>query len=431
MQYDGSNTEISRLSHLAEIGSALGSTLDAEEALRRLQRLVVPRLADWCVVVLVEDGTVVKTIVVQDDHRAVVDVGWGPTPVSPSGYGSETGLGSVLQGGPATIVDGAVASSWAKNELDRHLLHLFERLGAASAMIVGLRARHLTFGALVAVRVSPEHPYGRADLIMADDIGNRAGVALDNARLYREQRGIAEALQRSLLSGLPDVSPAAVGAVYLPAQVSAEVGGDWYDSFLLPDGAIALVLGDVAGHDLTAAVRMSDLRGFLRAASLQSAEPAFVMEQLDEAMAQFTPDTTATAIFARLELAANGAHRLRWSNAGHPPPLLVLPDETSRYLDAAPDLLLGARWAVARQTNDEPMPPDSTILLYSDGLVEDRQSGLEPGLQRLRRVAARLANVHPAAMCQEIVDELAGSGEDDIAIIAMRVPPGTGVPGRG
>lgn len=411
-----------RVRYLRAIGSALASTLDGDEALRRLARLLVPGFADWCAVILVAEGAVAKTMVARRDLVEMIELEPGTQWRFPGLEQEPSTLGEVLRGGPPALLRRIprAAASRPQGEVDSYQDILLGRFGGSSAIIVSLTARHRR-GALMLVRTSPLRAYGESDLVVADDIGRRTAMALENASVYAEQRGIAETLQRSLLPVLPQVPPLKLGAMYVPARRGTEVGGDWYDSFLLPDGAVAIILGDVAGHDLTATVRMSDVRSFLRAASLRSTDPATVMEQLDETMAQFTTDTTATVVFGRVERSGNN-YSLRWSNAGHPPPLLVLPDAI-RYLDTPPDVLVGAGSRLPRRTYVEALPPSSTVLLYSDGLVEDRDSGPEPGLQRLRRSAARLADEDPAVLCRTLLDELCDNDEDDMAVIALRTPP--------
>jgi Stage II sporulation protein E (SpoIIE) len=329
-----------RVRYLRAIGSALASTLDQDEALRRLSRLLVPGFADWCAMVLVAEGTMAKTLVAR---RGLVDFIELESEALPPFAGVEqerSDLGEVLRGGPSVLLRRIFRSA------------SFRPRGT---IIVSLTGRHRR-GALMLVRTSRLRAYGQADLVVADNIGSRAAMALENAIVHAEQRGIAETLQRRLLPVLPQVAPLKLGATYVPARRGTEVGGDWYDSFVLPDGAVAIILGDVAGHDLMATVRMSDVRSFLRAASLRSNDPATVIEQLDETMAQFTGHTTATVVFGRVERSGSN-YALRWSNAGHPSPLLVLPDTTTRYLDTPPDVLVGAGSQLARRTHVEPLPP--------------------------------------------------------------------------
>ncbi|MCU4186835.1 SpoIIE family protein phosphatase [Acidiferrimicrobium sp. IK] len=418
--------EAARTAFLADTTSALISTLDVDEALARLARLLVPRFADWCVIDLLEEEGEVRRVTVAHTEPAMVPrLGIDAAIRFTIPDSGDAPLRRVLRGAPSVVLDDFAPEHWQGSEMERNQLGLFTRLGAADALIVGLRARQAVIGAVTLTRTQP-HPFDADDRALAEDIALRAGIAIDNARLFTNTRSTAEALQRSLLPILPAGGDLELCASYIPAGHDAEVGGDWYDAYVLRDGSTAVVLGDVVGHDLEAATRMGDIRNHLRAASLTTTDPAEVMRLLDQAMDQFVPGATATAVFARVErsLDDEGAPelRFRWSNAGHPPPLLVLPDGTSRYLEAEPDPLLGVDPSLPRTRQSEPLPPGATVLLYSDGLVEDRGTGLEPGLSRLRRAASRLAPQGARQLCDHLVEELGREAADDIAFIIVSAP---------
>ncbi len=422
--------EAARTAFLADTTAALISTLDVDEALARLARILVPRFADWCVLDLVEDDGDIRRVTVAHREPAMVPRIGGDRSrrfALPDASDPEPALVRVLRGAASVVVDDFRPEHWQGSEMERGQLELFVRLGAANALIVGLRARRETIGAVTLTRTDP-HPFDAGDRALAEDIALRAAIAIDNARLFTNTRSTAEALQRSLLPTLPDDADLDLCATYVPAGHGAEVGGDWYDAYVLADGTTAVVLGDVVGHDLQAATRMGDIRNLLRAASLATPDPATVLCHLDEAIAQFVPGATATAVFGRVERVGHTtgerALRFRWSNAGHPSPLLVLPDGSSRFLEAEADPILGVDPGLARSTHDEPLPEGAVVLLYSDGLIEDRATGLEPGMSRLRRVAARLAPGGARHLCDRLVDELGREAADDIAflVIAARRP---------
>ena len=181
---------------------------------------------------------------------------------------------------------------------------------------------------------------------MAVDLGVRAGLALDNGRLYVGQRRVAEALQRGMLTRLPEPDHLHLVSRYRASADDAQVGGDWYDAFLQPDGSTVLVIGDVMGHDISAASSMGQLRNLLRGTAYDRGDsPADVLQRVDAAIRGLGIDALATCVVARIEQtepdAAAGVRTLRWSNAGHPPPMLLLPDGTVSRLDRQPDLMLG------------------------------------------------------------------------------------------
>jgi serine phosphatase RsbU (regulator of sigma subunit) len=243
-------------------------------------------------------------------------------------------------------------------------------------------------------------------------------------RLFNQQRQLAEGLQRSMLT--PPVQPdhGEVAARYTPAAELARVGGDWYDAFRQPSGALMLVIGDVVGHDTAAAAAMGQLRGLLRGIAVYCDDgPAEVLRGLDAAMAQLEVDTYATAAIARFEQAPGNTVRMRWSSAGHLPFLVVRPDGTlAGEGDWGGDLLLGVDATTARTESVVPLEPGSTVLLFTDGLVERRDSDLDAGMRRLRATVADLAALPLPGLCDELLDRLVqGRPDDDVALVAIRL----------
>lgn len=185
-------------------------------------------------------------------------------------------------------------------------------------------------GALTVVRTDPAHPFGTEDVAVVSDIGRRVGLVIDNARRFGRQRAVAEAMQRNLLAPLPQPGRLRLAARYQPAPAGSQVGGDWYDAFALKDGSLALVIGDVVGHDLTAAAGMAQLHGVLRSLAWDHiGPPGAVIDRLDNAMPAITTVPLATLVLARVEGHPHtGPWTLRWTSAGHPPPLLLSPAKT-------------------------------------------------------------------------------------------------------
>jgi signal transduction histidine kinase len=269
------------------------------------------------------------------------------------------------------------------------------------------------------------------------EIGRRTGIALDNARLYASQRHVATELQQSLLTDPPDVSFADIAVRYVAAARRAEVGGDWYDAFRRRSGELMVVIGDVAGHDSRAAAAMGQLRGLLRGIGFRgSDDPSQVLSGVDEAIEQLEVATLATAVLAELRPPEEGADgvRLRWSNAGHLPPVLLDPHGRARLLTPSrgkADLLLGVDPAAPRATETATVPFGATLLLVTDGLVERHGESLDDGLARLLRLVEEQSGEDPDQLCDAIVDGLVPpAAADDVAIVAVRprrVPAGTGV----
>ncbi|NEA21891.1 SpoIIE family protein phosphatase [Actinomadura bangladeshensis] len=266
-------------------------------------------------------------------------------------------------------------------------------------------------------------PMSDDDVDLIGQMFDHAHDALSTAMRYQRTQRVALALQHSLLADPPEVPGLDIVARYRASPAAADVGGDWYDSFVLRDGATVLVIGDVAGHDLAAAVGMSQLRNMLRGLAVDRQEPpGDILRRLNIAMEALAPESTATCILSRIEETGEGGLLLNFAVAGHPPPILVTPGAGARLLDEAVNPLLGLLVDQTYLSAVEPLPPRSTLLLYTDGLVEHPGENLEVGLARLRRKASELAAAPLHAFCDGILTDLPTTGTDDIAVIAARVP---------
>ncbi|WP_432505822.1 SpoIIE family protein phosphatase [Kineococcus arenarius] len=250
-------------------------------------------------------------------------------------------------------------------------------------------------------------------------------------RVAGEQRRLSEALQRSLLTAPFEPDHLQIAVRYLPAAAEAQIGGDWYDCFLAPSGTTTLVVGDVAGHDRDAAAAMGQVRNLLRGVSIALGEPpAAVLAALDRAMHHLGVGVIATAVLAQVEQnpaeEAAGLRTLRWSNAGHPPPVLIAPDGTARLLQAQPDMLLGLHPDAERADHATTLEPGSTVVLYTDGLVERRDAPLQDGLEWLRATLEQLHHLNAEELCDALLARLDGSPEDDVALLVLRAHPEDG-----
>jgi serine phosphatase RsbU (regulator of sigma subunit) len=234
---------------------------------------------------------------------------------------------------------------------------------------------------------------------------------------------MAEALQVSLLGPPPRVSGLQTAARYLPAVRHAQVGGDWYDAFALPDGTTMLVIGDVAGHDAPAAATMAQVRGMVRAiASSTGGSPATVLSTLDQVLIDLDVGTLVTVLVGIVEVDVDGTGTLSWSNAGHPPPVLVCADGRTQFLERVPERLLGIGPDAPRTDHEVPLHPRDTLFLYTDGLIERRTVPLDDGfawlLEELRTRGRRPLD----QLCDELLAELGGRVDDDVALLAVRLP---------
>ncbi|MFD5909813.1 SpoIIE family protein phosphatase [Streptomyces massasporeus] len=420
-------SELHRLALLAETTAQLTSTLDVDEALRRLVALVLPRLADWLVVDLItERDEVWRTVVVHADgdtltHREDLQ---GPMPPVPEE--SPMPLSRALRGVASNLAGPQTYQGPPDSGIAVEQRRLFDATGMHSAAIAPIRSTRAVLGALTLGRDENPAPFTPADLPLIEDIARRAGLALDNARLYQRQRKVAETMQNHLLPQMPGVSGLQMAVRYLPAPDASQVGGDWYDAFPLADASTALAIGDVVGHDLEAAAGMAQVRNMLRAyAWSQHEPPSRIVERLDEAIQHITDVTMATTIFARVEPADDGHWQLSWTNAGHPPPLLISRDGLAEYLTDGHGLLLGTQTGTRRPDATAQLPPGSTLVLYTDGLIEAPRRSLDEGLNQLRQHAAALAHRPLASFTDQLLRRVRPAGnDDDVAVLALRVPGG-------
>ncbi|MFI2645546.1 SpoIIE family protein phosphatase [Streptomyces sp. NPDC018610] len=426
---DGGPAAPERLSLPADIRSALALTPPhLAERVRRVCQILVERLADWCVVDLLDEhGRVRRFCVVHRDPAGLPPEAFeGPLP--PVTGTSQGSLARVLRGAGPLLLTDSPSPERCTGPLDARQLELFEQLGVSSAVIAPLRARREVLGALTVVRLSRQRSFTGDDLPLLADVAGELALWVDNALLYQETRQIAERLQRSLLPELPDTDDLQLAARYAPSSSTANIGGDWYDAFLLPgDGGLVLVIGDVTGHDLKAAVAMSALRNMLRGIAVDRQEPAGdVLRRLDLASHTLYRHATATCIYAVVKESdgvGDGSRLLHHAAAGHLPPLLITKDGDTRYLDAGSGVLIGMDPELPRPTACDILPPDSTLLLYTDGLIERRGESLDEAMSRLRRHAAALAREPLDVFCDELLIGLAADSTDDVAVLALRTTP--------
>ncbi|MDX3102435.1 SpoIIE family protein phosphatase [Nonomuraea angiospora] len=420
-----SMSQLDRLALLAETTTTLTSSLDVDETLRQLVRLVLPLLADWVVIdLLTEDGGVSRAAVVhfEDGLLTYRDDLEGPMPPVPQE--SPMPLSRALRGVTATLVTPETYHGHPDSGIAVAQQELFRATGMHSACIAPIRGVRDVVGALTLGRSGQPAAFTTADLLLVEDIARRAGLALDNARLYERQRRVAETMQRHLLPHLPSVPGLEMNASYRPAPRASQVGGDWYDSFVLPDGATALVIGDVVGHDLDAAAGMAQVCNMLRAyAGASEDPPSVIVDRLDRAVARMAQTTMATAVLARLERRDDGGWLLRWTNAGHPPPLLVERDGRTRYLEEGQDLLLGTGIPTVRADATADLPPLSTLVLYTDGLIESPTRTMDEGMSRLARHAASMAHRPVTLLGDVLIDRVRPTdNDDDVALLTVRIP---------
>lgn len=311
---------------------------------------------------------------------------------------------------------------------------VYDTTGRSAWACLPLRAGGRLLGSLTA-------SWAREQTLSPDEVGlleafaaqcaqalDRLQVREAEQRVAARARRLSETLQRSLLTEPPEPDHLQIAVRYQPAAAEAQVGGDWYDAFLLADGSTTLVVGDVTGHDRNAAAAMGQIRNVLRGvAQIVIEPPSVVLSALDRALSNLAVDALATAVLVQVKqdeaLAAQGLRSVAWSNAGHPPPLLLHADGRAELLQRPPDLLLGLQASTERVHHVLALPPETTLLLYTDGLVERRGEALDVGLERLRAAAEAGAGLPVEDLLDRLLAELVPDAEDDVALLALRLFP--------
>ncbi|WP_155858870.1 PP2C family protein-serine/threonine phosphatase [Candidatus Blastococcus massiliensis] len=414
---------------LGDINLAMTSTFDTDEAVDRFARLVVPLLADLCLVSVVDpDGTrrdigrahsdpdLVEAMHRYADARVATNRPSAPVPTA------------LRDSRPVIIpqlTDAHVEAMVANPEARAAL----RPLDITAVAVFPLIARGETFGALTLANGSGRGAHTEAELRTAEIASRRAALALDNARLAAASQQVAERLQLSLLS--PPVQPdrLELSVRYRPATRGVSIGGDWYDAFLQPDGDTVLVIGDVMGHDIEAAAAMGQVKTLVRGIGYDRLdEPAGLLRRVDHALVGLDVPAMATALVARVELVGDPegrpARQLRWATAGHPDPLLLLEDGTVIDLAAPIGPPVGIGWLGPRTDAVSPLPDGSTLLLFTDGLFERRTMLLDEGRDLLRDLVGGSAGLPLDALCDRLLTGMLDADvEDDVAVLAVRMHP--------
>ncbi|MBW1598025.1 PP2C family protein-serine/threonine phosphatase [Streptomyces sp. JJ38] len=265
-------------------------------------------------------------------------------------------------------------------------------------------------------------PFDASDENIVVALASAAGIAIENVRLLEQVRAGSEQFQRRLLPTLPDLRPFETAAFYRPAVEPHHLGGDWYDAVPLADGGVAVVIGDVVGHDLDAAAAMASTRHMLRALLFTlHAPPSAVLAQLDRTLEAITDNPVTTTSLARIE-PEGAAWRLVWSSAGHVPPLLITPDGRTEYLFADPGVPLNVDSGMPRHDHTHHLAPDTTVVFFTDGLVEHPDHPIDASLRELAEVATVHASLPLSDFVRALADHNPSDGHDDMAILALRTP---------
>ena len=415
-----------RVAFLAEASELLSSSLDHEDTLDALARLVVPRLADWCAVdLLTDDNEIVSVAVAHNDQEKVALAEEFRRRYPPS-IDDPGGAPEVLRTGKPQMME-------LSDELlvstvpDQEQLAMLRALEIRSFMIVPLIARGRVLGALTLVSSNPERRLSDDDLVFAEELARRASLAVDNARLFQERSRVAETLQKSLLPPeLPQIPGFEVAARYHPAGQGSDVGGDFYDVFETGYGRWAVVIGDVCGKGVDAAALTGLTRYTIRATARQRPGPRDVIEALNDAvLLEKGEGEFCTVVYAWLAPGPEHAE-LKLTCAGHPLPMMLRAGGDVELI-GTPGSLVGVFPAPDVPERIVALAPGDTVILYTDGITERRRGPELFGEDRLRAVIAANAGQsaeHIAEAIEEAVLGFSPGGpRDDMALLVLKKLP--------
>ena len=415
---------------LLRASDVLAQADDYASTLEQLAAVAVPTLGDLCLIDVLEDGRFRRIAARHADpaQQHLVDILRAEYVPSPD---SDHPASVALRDGRAQWTF-EVDQDWlAGATRDERHLDVVRQLKFTGWIAVPLVAGSEVLGVVTLVSCGDSRRLEPDDVVLADELAGRVAQVVAKARRYDREHEIAVVLQRSMLTALPDLSPLTVAARYLPAREDTQVGGDWYDAFVQPGSPPVVVIGDVVGHDLTAATAMGQVRNAMRALAWgRSARPAEVLTALEEFNSGMRITDFTTVLYGVVEAhpaAQGGGSRgalFRWSSAGHLPPLVVRADGSAEYLWSRPDVVIGVRPSPERTRTEHvaELPSGSTLLLYTDGLVERRHEPLAVGLEEFRELVAGLAAAPLEQLCDEVLAARAGARDDDIAVLAVRIP---------
>lgn len=415
-----------RLTFLADVSSALASSLDYRRTLPRVARLAVPRVADACLVyMLQEDGSIARLAMEHADpaHHAIAEQA-AEFRIDPD---AAEGVPKVLRTGRSELHTEADARMLAADAEDPEgQAAVLEPLGIGSWMCVPLTARGRILGAVSFISRREGRRYGGDDLAFAEDLARRAGLAIDNARLFEERTRIARSLQRSLLPPeLPQIPGLEVAARYRPAGPGNEVGGDFYDLFEIHSGRWGVAVGDVCGKGAEAAALTGLARYTIREAAAHDDRPSSVLSSLNQALLRHEELQLCTVAFGHLEPKDGGA-RLTVSCGGHPLPLLL---RAGGQLEQAgqPGTILGVFEDPEVADLDVDLRPGDSVVFYTDGVTDERTATEGFGEKRLKSILRSCQGMGAEAIAdlidRAVMEFRPEDPRDDVALLVVRMAP--------
>ncbi len=437
---DGGPPQTDRLRYLDVATRRIARGMDLDETLRELRQAAVPAFADAVFIHLDdplpvgrERSTAPVVLRLHSSERAAAphadaaphtDSAPPPPPfpevaerVDPAGGGR---LAELLRDGRPAFGDApgnapAVAELLAAGTDPRCVPPPGHRL-----IIAPLRGSHHVMGTVVLFRGAERPDFTSDDLLVASQLATHTALGVQKAVMYGHEAAVADTLQHTMLpSSLPEPTGIRLASRYLPASKTAQVGGDWYDAIPLPGNRVALIVGDVMGHSMTSAAIMGQLRTIVQTLAGLDLPPDEVLHHLDEQAQRLGSDHIATCLYAIYDPIS---HRLLMANAGHPPAVLLHEDGRAEVLGVPPGAPIGVG-GVVFESVEMAAPTGATLVLYTDGLVESRDTDIGSGVEalriRLQSTAQGLASLE--VLCDHVLGTLGpGSRDDDIALLAAR-----------
>ncbi|HUZ27285.1 MAG TPA: SpoIIE family protein phosphatase [Streptosporangiaceae bacterium] len=419
-----------RLTFLLRAGDLVAAAQDRHELLQHASKLVVDSLADFCIVFLpTEDAALTATSIAHRDHcdhrdhrdrdhdRGVMfdDLRGQPDPTI-----GQAAVSAAYATGTSQLVRGAAARHSRWIDLTAPALDIMARLRPRHVLVTPLIAGQRRLG-VVAVGRSADRPgFSGTDIEVVEELGRRMAAGLANADTFARDHSVAETLQRSVLPDtLPEIAGLDLAVRYLPGTAGVDVGGDWYDAFALDGNRVGLAVGDVVGHNVASASVMGQVRNLLRAYAIEKYHPSDVLRCTNAALAQLLPEAMATVVYAVLDLTTGD---LSYANAGHPP-LVCVSGGHAEFLDDATGAMLGVPGGGSFPAGHRRLAPGTSLLFYTDGLIEDRHRDITEGLTALASAMRQAAGLAAEQTCGMVQAALVGSAPrtDDICLLAARL----------
>src|ERR1700683_822752 len=409
-----------QLTFLLRASAFAAATRNRHDLVEHAAQLVVPGLADHCVVYLPDgdDALYGASVAHRDPERAAVLARFRNQKVPAAGPMAPQ---VAFTTGTTQVLRGAVGELRQWSDMSADLGDALARLRPDTVLAAPLIVEGRPAGVLTLARDADRPGFTENDVEVGEEFARRLADAMANAETLAREHTIAETLQRAILpDAFPDPPGLDLATGYLPASDGVHVGGDWYDVFLLCDNRVGLVIGDVAGHSITSASIMGQVRSILRAYAIDRPDPADVLQRTNAALLRLLPEAIASAVYAVLDLTTGD---LVYANAGHPPPLLITDTGDTEYLGDAPGVLLGACADISVRAGQRRLAPGTGLLLYTDGLIEDPRRDIDVGLDALA-AAVRGSGARTADQIRVAAESLLhgeSSRADDVCLLAARL----------